>query len=155
MNDSTRKFGPDGISLAKAEQLRAAERIRNEAESRAMEGLATILSCVRQQRGAGATGQSMRLLRFVAGVYNGPRYPFDLTDLRGLDLRLSDACLDILAYDRFGWAEIHHWGLIDGNELNKLFEEAGLFAEAEARRMGRELYQQRYPDGHEEEGMSE
>ena len=150
MNEEIRKQLRDA-----AEQIRAAERARKEAESRAMEGLETILRCVRQQRGAGATGQSMRLLRFVAGLYNGPRFPFDLTDLRGLDLRLSDACLDVLAYDRFGWAEIHKWGLADGDELNKLFEEAGLYAEAEARRIARELYQQQYPDGHEDEGMAE
>jgi hypothetical protein len=46
------------------------------------------------------TGQAGRLVRFLAGVYNGQDYPFDLTDLRALDTRLANACLDYLNYDR-------------------------------------------------------
>ena len=53
------------------------------------------------------TGQGRRLTAFLAGCYNGDRFPFDLTDLRGLDLRLSDACLDFLRYDRLGIKEVH------------------------------------------------
>lgn len=54
------------------------------------------------------TGQVRRLIQFLAGVYNGSDYPFDLTELRGLDTRLANACLDYLNYDRLGIREVHH-----------------------------------------------
>jgi predicted transcriptional regulator len=53
------------------------------------------------------TGQSRRLVRFLAGVYNGGEYPFDLTDLRALDTELANACIDYLNYDRLGKVEVH------------------------------------------------
>jgi len=48
------------------------------------------------------TGQVCRLVRFLAGVYCGSDYPFDLSELRGLDTKLANACLDYLNYDRLG-----------------------------------------------------
>ena len=53
------------------------------------------------------TGQARRLVCFLAGVYNGQDYPFDLTELRGLDTELANACLDYLNYDRLGHKEVH------------------------------------------------
>ena len=52
-------------------------------------------------------GQSKRLVQFLAGLYNGHDYPFDLTELRGLDTELANACLDYLNYDRLGMKEVH------------------------------------------------
>ena len=40
------------------------------------------------------SGQARRLVGFLAGIYNGSDYPFDLTDLRALDTWLANACLD-------------------------------------------------------------
>lgn len=54
------------------------------------------------------TGQAGRLVRFLAGVYNGSEFPFDLTDLRALDTDLANACLDYLNYDRLNKREVHH-----------------------------------------------
>lgn len=54
------------------------------------------------------TGQAGRLVRFLADVYNGSDYPFDLTELRGLDTALANACLDYLNYDRLAKREVHH-----------------------------------------------
>jgi hypothetical protein len=48
------------------------------------------------------TGGARRLVKFLAAVYNGQDYPFDLTELRGLDTELANACLDYLNYDRLG-----------------------------------------------------
>ena len=45
------------------------------------------------------TGQARRLVKFLAGIYNGEDYPFDLTELRALDTELANACLDYLNYD--------------------------------------------------------
>jgi hypothetical protein len=53
------------------------------------------------------TGGAKRLVRFLAGLYNGQDYPFDLSELRGLDTKLANACLDYLNYDRLGIAEVH------------------------------------------------
>jgi hypothetical protein len=43
---------------------------------------------------------------FLAGVYNGWDYPFDLSDLRTLDTALANACLDYLNYDRLGICDL-------------------------------------------------
>jgi len=48
-----------------------------------------------------------RLVRFLAGLYNGQDYPFDLSELRGLDTKLANACLIISIFDRLGIAEVH------------------------------------------------
>ena len=61
----------------------------------------------RADRGCGSahptTGQGGWLVRFLAGLYHGAEYPFDLSELRGLDTRLANACLDYLNYDRLGF----------------------------------------------------
>lgn len=51
--------------------------------------------------------QTTRLVLFLAGVYNGSDYPFDLTWLRMLDTKLANACLDYLNFDRLGVNEVH------------------------------------------------
>lgn len=53
------------------------------------------------------TGQARRVARFLASTFNGERYPFDLFELRALDVALSDdalACIDAL---RWGKADLH------------------------------------------------
>lgn len=78
---------------------------------RAKKALALIQSAIEQH---GTTGQAKRLVRFLAGVYNGHDYPFPMHELRALDHALGLACLDYLAFDRLGVREIHH--LLDGGE---------------------------------------
>jgi hypothetical protein len=73
-------------------------------KSRAMAALAVIENAMRENP---TTGHAKRLVRFHAGLYNGQDYPFDLTDLRGLDTNLANACLDYLNCDRLGIAEVH------------------------------------------------
>ncbi|MGC8518855.1 MAG: DUF7673 family protein [Steroidobacteraceae bacterium] len=53
------------------------------------------------------TGQASRLVKFLAGVYNGEDFPFDLGELRALDTEFATACLDYLNYDRLGKREVH------------------------------------------------
>jgi hypothetical protein len=65
------------------------------------------------------TGQAGRLVRFLAGVYNGADYSFDLTDLRALDTALANACLDYLNYDRLAKREVHHHLSGGDRELNR------------------------------------
>jgi hypothetical protein len=72
--------------------------------ARAMEALRTIEGAIRRNP---TTGQARRLVWFLAAVYNGPEFLFDLTELRALDCELANACLDYLNYDRLGRREVH------------------------------------------------
>jgi hypothetical protein len=85
-------------------RLNTAAEDTNEIMERARLGLSTIVKTVEEHPG---TGQARRLVRFLAGVYNGNDYPFDLTDLRALDTELASACIDYLNYDRLAKAEVH------------------------------------------------
>lgn len=89
----------------------------------AREALARIIHAIKSHTG---TGQVVRLVRFLAGVYNSSEYPFELAELRGLDSRLADACLTYLAYDVLGEKEVHHYIPGGGKQLNKWIEEYGL-----------------------------
>ncbi|ENQ7791703.1 hypothetical protein CDO45_02250 [Pseudomonas aeruginosa] len=53
------------------------------------------------------TGQGRVIGRFLLGLYNGPEYPFDLTELRGLDLAKFEDCLRVLMMDYSPEVEIH------------------------------------------------
>lgn len=56
----------------------------------------------------GDTGQSGVCARFLLGLYNGPRFPFPLTELRRLDACLLRAAFDVLAMDATHCeAEVH------------------------------------------------
>jgi hypothetical protein len=72
------------------------------------------------------TGQAKRLVRFLAGLYNGQDYPFDLTELRGLDTKLASACLDYLNYDRLGIAEVHKHLAKGERDLHRWLEAYGI-----------------------------
>lgn len=53
------------------------------------------------------TGQSRIVALFLLGLYNGPEYPFSLTDLRGLDAGLFDDCIAVLRLDNSPEREVH------------------------------------------------
>jgi len=97
------------ISTAAEESLEVMERART--------GLALIVKAIEEHPG---TGQTRRLVRFLAGVYNGNEYPFDLTHLRALDTALANACIDYLNYGRLGKAE-GHTQLPDGGRQMEWF----------------------------------
>jgi hypothetical protein len=71
--------------------------------SRARTGLRAIEKAVRLQKDG---GPAVLLTAFLASLYNGYEFPFDLSDLRDLDIDLANACLDYLNYHRLGLAEI-------------------------------------------------
>lgn len=68
------------------------------------------------------SGQCGRITRFLASCYNGFRFPFDLSELRGLDQALFDDCLAVLKLDFLNERELHRY-FENGSAL---FE--GLFA---------------------------
>lgn len=57
----------------------------------------------------GDSGQCRHVAAFLAGCYNGPRFPFDLTRLRALDTGLWQDCMAVLAMDRQPFQEVHQY----------------------------------------------
>lgn len=54
------------------------------------------------------TGGSNICAKLLLGLYNGQRFPFDLTDLRGLDAKLFSAAMTVIQMDaRNTWCEVH------------------------------------------------
>jgi hypothetical protein len=104
-------------------RLNTATEDLNEIMERARTALQLITNAIERNPG---TGQSRRLGRFLAGVYNGSDYPFDLTDLRALDTDLANACIDYLNYDRLAKAEVHTHLPGGGKQMQSLLRSAGL-----------------------------
>jgi hypothetical protein len=92
------------IVSGKRTRISTAAEDTHEIMERARTSLQTIVKAIEEHPG---TGQTRRLVRFLAGVYNGHEFPFDLTDLRTLDIKLANACIDYLNYDRLAKAEVH------------------------------------------------
>jgi hypothetical protein len=82
----------------------------------------------------GDTGQSGVVARFLLGLYNGPDFKFDLTDLRYLDSNLVEDCLALLRMDSNPEKEVHQY-VENGQELWQglrrtwINDEGQLFAE--------------------------
>ncbi|MDP9897385.1 hypothetical protein J2W32_006458 [Variovorax boronicumulans] len=56
------------------------------------------------------SGQCRYIARFLLGLYNGTRFPFDLTDLRAIDDALFDDCVAVLRMDaRLTRQEVHKY----------------------------------------------
>lgn len=71
----------------------------------------------------GDSGQSGVVARFVLGLYNGQRFPFDLTDFRRLDDDLYLDCMRVLRMD----------ARITDREVHAYFDEGGQLFERIAR----------------------
>ena len=92
------------IVLGSRSRVSEAAEDTQEIMERARTALERMVKAIEEHPG---TGQARRLVRFLAGVYNGHDFPFDLTDLRALDLELANGCIDYLNYDRLAKAEVH------------------------------------------------
>jgi hypothetical protein len=55
----------------------------------------------------GNTGQCRHVAAFLLGLYNGTRFPFDLTDLRCVDGEIFDDCMAVLQMDAQPAREVH------------------------------------------------
>ncbi|WP_247394642.1 hypothetical protein [Ralstonia pseudosolanacearum] len=73
---------------------RAAE-IRAQDQDAGLDSLMALLAVAERD-----SGQSGVVARFLASLYNGADYPFDLTDLRRLDADLFEHCLAVLRLDQ-------------------------------------------------------
>jgi len=92
---------------------------------RAMSGLRVIENAIRQNP---TTGQARRLVLFLAALYNGSEFPFDVTELRVLDTELANACLDYLNYDRLGRREVHRHLSSGERDLQRWIDDYGIRA---------------------------
>lgn len=72
------------------------------------------------------SGQCRYIARFLLGLYNGSRFPFDLTDLRAIDTELFDDCMAVLNMD----------ARITRQEVHTYFEDGGAKFEQLAKRWG-------------------
>ena len=67
------------------------------------------------------TGQARKVAAFLLGLYNGDRFPFDLTDLRGLDDDLFIDCMAVLRMDaRLTRKEVHNYFTQGGPKFERL-----------------------------------
>jgi len=71
------------------------------------------------------TGQSKRIARFLLGLYNGRRFPVDLTALRGIDYELHDDCLAVLRMDHVLEQEVHRYFENGGEIFERLAQSWG------------------------------
>ena len=111
------------IVTGKLERSQAMDHDQEGIMERARIALQTIEKAIREHP---TSGQAGRLVRFLAGVYCGSDYPFDLTDLRALDTELANACLDYLSYDRLGKREVHHHLSGGDRELQEWLRDYGI-----------------------------
>jgi hypothetical protein len=73
----------------------------------------------------GCTGQSERVARILLGLYNGHRFPLDLTNLRGLDYPILEDVLAVLRMDANARQEVHCYFERGGRVFEKLAEDWG------------------------------
>jgi hypothetical protein len=52
--------------------------------------------------------------KLLLSLYNGPRFPFDMTELRCLDGQMLNDALDLMRFDSRPRMEVHEW-------LNQLY----------------------------------
>jgi hypothetical protein len=151
-----RTFEPEVFARMEAQR---AERARQQMEYRAAlpiirkvgeQALRRLLEIAQRD-----SGQCRRVAGFLLSLYNGFRFKFDLTDLRGLDLEIYLDCMAVLAMDYTPQQEVHRyfdkggeiwetlakaWNVPDREQLHYLISQAsfrGLDAEklqADARR---------------------
>lgn len=55
----------------------------------------------------GDSGQCRYVAAFLLGLYNGTRFPFDMTNFRGLDRKIFNDCMAVLAMDYQPAQEVH------------------------------------------------
>lgn len=124
-NDDDMNQKPHSPEVAAAFAIQRAEREARQALRPTIEaeGLAALrrLFPIAQSD----TGQSRRVAAFLLGLYNGDRFKFDLTDLRGLDYALHDDCLSVLRMDHSPAKEVHLYFERGGELFERLAEDWG------------------------------
>lgn len=103
-NENDRKAMQDRIAARVAAQKMFAETELPVIRQRGKTALFRLLPVATSD-----TGQSSVVARFLLGLYNGRRFPFDMTELRRLDRTLIVDCLAVLEMDWLPEMEIHQY----------------------------------------------
>lgn len=74
----------------------------------------------------GSSGQCRYVAGFLLGIYNGDRFPFDLTSLRCLDRKIFNDCMAVLAMDYQPAQEVHCYFENGGEIWEQLAKDWGI-----------------------------
>jgi hypothetical protein len=108
----------DADSAVVAEMLREHAQRQAERASIELEGEAALRRLFKIAEGD--SGQCRHIARFLLGLYNGHRFPFDLTRLRGIDAELFDDCIAVLKMDSQPRQEVHCYFEGGGRKFEQL-----------------------------------
>lgn len=98
------------MSTSTLEQLAGFEARSHQATKRAGQSYARLLKIAESSD----TGQARRVAGFVASTFNGRRFPFDLFELRAVDVDIGDDMLRCL--DALRWARTDLYRLVPDGE---------------------------------------
>ena len=106
VDDASAKPEPDKSAVAAhlAQMLAEQEQHRKARRAAGLNALQRLVPIA-----LGHTGQCRVVGRFLLGLYNGPHYRFDLTDLRLLDTPVHEDCLKVLMLDHSPEREVHEY----------------------------------------------
>lgn len=103
------------------QELRKLRAERREIEAKGREALGRLMKVAMRD-----TGQSRKIASFLLSCYNGQRFPFDLTDFRGLDFSLFADCLTVLKMDYQPAQEVHVYFDHGGELFERLARDHGI-----------------------------
>lgn len=86
------------------------QRRADEVQGKAAQAYARLLDLAERSD----TGQASRVAQFIASTFNGRAYPFDLFDLRAVDVSIGDDML--LCLDALRWAKADLYRLVPNGE---------------------------------------
>ncbi|AXV99236.1 hypothetical protein CJO80_27165 (plasmid) [Ralstonia solanacearum] len=75
----------------------------------------------------GDSGQCRKVAAFLLGLYNGQRFPFDLTDCRSVDQSIFDDMLLVLRMDSHLRQEVHNYVAGTGQAFEQLAQDWNLY----------------------------
>jgi hypothetical protein len=68
----------------------------------------------------GDSGQCRYIARFLLGLYNGTRFPFDLSNFRAIDRELFDDCMLVMNMDASAMQSVHEYIEDGGRKFEEL-----------------------------------
>ena len=72
------------------------------------------------------TGQCKYIAAFLLGLYNGYRFPFDMTNFRAIDGALFDDCIAVLKMDARPRQEVHRYFDDGSRKFEQLAKDWGI-----------------------------
>lgn len=117
MSESKVPYQVESPLAHRLQALAAFEAQKPAVRTAGIEALKRLVPIAQQSHGA-----SDVVARFLLGCYNGQDFPFDLTELRRLDIDLHADCVAVLKMDFTPHREVHQ--LIEGGD--RIFKQLAL-----------------------------